>query len=94
MTIIRLTRRGTIGPCNCKVGGCRKCGSMCRRCKCACNGISPLDALKRTVGKRRKKPQLMQDNEKHENEASKKRKLDENKNVNKYTRKLRKRPAK
>ena len=35
----------------------------------------------------------MQDNEKHENEASK-RKLDENKNVNKYTRKLRKQPAK
>ena len=94
MPIIRLTRRGTIGPCNCKVGGCRKCGSMCRRCKCACDGISPLDALKRTVGKRRKKPQLMQDNEKHENEGSKKRNLDENKNVNKYTRKLRKRTVK
>ena len=36
----------------------------------------------------------MQDNEKHENEGSKKRNLDENRNVNKYTRKLRKRPAK
>ena len=71
MPIIRLARRGTVGPCNCKVGGCRKCGSMCRRCKSACDGISPLDALKRTVGKRRKKPQLMQDNGKHENEGSK-----------------------
>ena len=52
MSSIRLTRRGTIGDCTCKVGGCRKCGSSCRRCKCACDGISPLEALSRKVGKR------------------------------------------
>ena len=51
---IRLTRRGTIGICSCKVGGCRKCGSSCRRCKCACDGISPLEALSRKVGKRQR----------------------------------------
>ena len=51
---IRLTRRGTIGICSCKVGGCRKCGSTCRRCKCACDGISPLEALSRKVGKRQR----------------------------------------
>ena len=57
MPIIRLTRRGTIGQCNCKVGGCRICGSACRRCKCACDGVAPLDALKRKVGKVPKKRQ-------------------------------------
>ena len=36
----------------------------------------------------------MQDNEKHENEASKKRKLDEKINENNYTRKLRKQSTK
>ena len=94
MPIIRLTRRGTIGQCNCKVGGCRKCGSACRRCKCACDGISPLDALQRRVGKHRKKAQLNQGNEKDKNEAPKKRNLDEKSKENEYTRKLRKRPAK
>ena len=55
MPIIRITRRGTIGQCSCKVGGCRKCGSACRRCKCACDGVAPLDALSRKVGKVAKK---------------------------------------
>ena len=55
MPIIRVTRRGTIGNCSCKVGGCRKCGSACRRCKCSCDGVAPLDALSRKVGKVAKK---------------------------------------
>ena len=69
MPIIRLTRQGTIGQCNSKVGGCRKCGSTCRRCKCACDGISPLDALCRRVGIQKKKPQLMKDNVQDHKEA-------------------------
>ena len=46
-TELRVTRRGTIGPCKCKVGPCRKCGSKCKRCKCQCDGFSILDTLKR-----------------------------------------------
>ncbi len=42
-----LTRRGLIGECSCKVGACRKCGSGCKRCKCNCDGVSPLEAIKR-----------------------------------------------
>ena len=44
-----------VGQCSCKVGGCRKCGSACRRCKWACDGVAPLDALNRKVGKVAKK---------------------------------------
>ena len=42
-----LTRSRLIGPCSCKRGGCRICGSACKRCKCACDGESPFDALAR-----------------------------------------------
>ena len=42
-----LTRRGLIGECSCKVGACRKCGSRCKRYKCNCDGVSPLEAVKR-----------------------------------------------
>ena len=45
-----LTRRGLIGDCNCKVGACRKCGSTCKRCKCSCDGVSPINAMKRYHG--------------------------------------------
>ena len=55
MPIIRVTRQGSIGQCDCKVGGCRICGSSCRRCKCSCDGVSPLDALKRKAGGQRRK---------------------------------------
>ena len=55
MPIIRVTRRGSIGQCSCKVGGCRKRGSACRQCKCACDGVAPLDALCRKIGKVAKK---------------------------------------
>lgn len=55
MPILRVTRQGAIGQCDCKVGGCRVCGSTCRRCKCSCDGVSPLDALNRKVGKRPKR---------------------------------------
>ena len=48
---------GNVGICSCKVGACRKCGSTCKRCKCACDGVAPLDALKRKVGKVAKKRQ-------------------------------------
>ena len=41
-----ITRRGLIGECSCKVGACRKCGSRCKRCKCSCDGVSPLEAVK------------------------------------------------
>ena len=46
---------GNIGPCSCKVGACRKCGSKCKRCKCSCDGVSPIEALRRNAG-RPKKP--------------------------------------
>ena len=55
MPIIRVTRQGSIGQCDCKVGGCRICGSSCRRCKCSCDGVSPLDALNRKLGGQRKR---------------------------------------
>ena len=45
-----LTRKRQIGKCNCKVGACRKCGSQCKRCKCSCDGVSPLEALNRSRG--------------------------------------------
>ena len=43
--------------------------------KCACDGISPLDALCRRVGKQKKKPQLMTVNVQDYKEASKIEKL-------------------
>ena len=42
-----ITRRGLSGECSCKVGACRKCGSRYKRCKCNCDGVSPLEAVKR-----------------------------------------------
>ena len=36
---------GNIGSCSYKVGACRKCGSLCKQYKCACNGILPINAL-------------------------------------------------
>ena len=36
--------------CTCKVGAYSICGSKCRRCMCACNGVEPSDALKRSRG--------------------------------------------
>ena len=45
-----VTRRGSIGPCTCKVGVCRRCGSACKRCKCACDGIQPHVAMTRASG--------------------------------------------
>lgn len=36
--------------CTCKVGACSICGSKCRRCMCACDGVEPSDALKRSRG--------------------------------------------
>ena len=53
-TELRVTRRGTIGPCKCKVGSCRKCGSKCKRCKCQCDGFSILDTLKRMRSQKEK----------------------------------------
>ena len=94
MPIIRLTRQGTIGQCNIKVGGSCQCGSACRQCKCAYDGISPLDALCRRVGKQKRKPQLMKDNIQDHKEASKKQKVTDNKVENKYLYKLRKRQKK
>ena len=44
-TKLRLTRRGTIGLCQCKVGACRKCGAACKRCKCRCPGYSVLETV-------------------------------------------------
>ena len=50
-----LLRGRNIGKCSCKVGSCRKCGSACRRCLCDCDGIKPIDALKRSRGRPRQK---------------------------------------
>ena len=36
--------------CTCKVGACSICGSKCRQCMCACDGVEPPDALKRSRG--------------------------------------------
>ena len=38
--------------CKCKVGLCLLCGSSCKRCGCACDGIEPAVALARTTGQR------------------------------------------
>ena len=50
MPIIRVTRQGLIGQCDCKVGGCCICSSSCRHYKCSYDGVSPLDALNRKAG--------------------------------------------
>ena len=54
-TELRVTRRGTIGPCKCKLGPCRRCGGTCRRCKCTCKGYSVLDTIDRIRRKQMKK---------------------------------------
>ena len=36
--------------CRCKVGSCPICGSKCRRCMCACDGVEPAEALSRSRG--------------------------------------------
>ena len=36
--------------CRCKVGSCSICGSKCRRCMCACDGVEPAEALARSRG--------------------------------------------
>ena len=41
--------------CQCKVGSCQICGSKCRRCMCACDGVEPADALARSRGGYRRK---------------------------------------
>ena len=47
-----VTRRsGYIGKCFCKVEACRKCESKCKRCKCSCDGVSPLEAMRHTSGR-------------------------------------------
>ena len=54
-----VTRRsGNIGPCSCKVGACRKCGSACKRCKCSCDGVSPIEALRRHAGRPKKSKKI------------------------------------
>lgn len=45
-------------PCanNCKQKGCETCGSICKRCACACDGIDPALAVNRKRGGQRKSP--------------------------------------
>lgn len=38
--------------CNCKVGSCLLCGSACKRCGCACDGVEPGVALAQSTGQR------------------------------------------
>ena len=61
---------GNIGICSCKVGACRKCGSTCKRCKCACDGILPVDALAQNRGRptksQRKLPKKQDASKKHQ----------------------------
>ena len=38
--------------CGCKRGRCHECGSSCKRCGCACDGVSPAAALSRSPGQR------------------------------------------
>ena len=51
-TELRVTRRGTIGPCKCKASPCHRCGGVCRQCKCTYKGYSIIDTLNRMHGKR------------------------------------------
>ena len=37
--------------CNCRVGRCDKCPSLCKRCGCSCDGIDPAVALSRKRGR-------------------------------------------
>ena len=48
-----VTRRGAVGLCKCNVGRCGDCNSSCRRCKCACDGVSPREALARGRGRQK-----------------------------------------
>lgn len=45
---LRSAQKGNV--CKCKVGSCTTCGSKCRRCMCACDGIEPSEALSRSRG--------------------------------------------
>ena len=55
-----VTRQSSnIGKFFCKVGACRKRGSECKRCKCSCDGVSPLEAMRCSLGhpkKQKKSP--------------------------------------
>ena len=46
----KLTRSRLKMSCRCKVGACTICGSSCKRCKCACDGVLPFDAFIQKVG--------------------------------------------
>ena len=51
----RIADKTSRETCECKVGGCSICGSRCKRCMCACNGIDPFNAMKRSRGGNRKR---------------------------------------
>ena len=46
----RIADQTTRETCDCKVGACYICGSGCKRCMCACDGVDPFDALQRMRG--------------------------------------------
>ena len=46
----RIADQTTRETCDCKVGACYICGSGCKRCMCACDGVDPFDAIQRTRG--------------------------------------------
>ena len=53
----RIAELSSRESCRCKVGSCTICGSRCKRCMCACDGIDPFDAMQRTSGGNREKIQ-------------------------------------
>ena len=46
----RVTRRGLVGKCSCKVAAYKICGSSCKHCICACNSVKFIDVLARYRG--------------------------------------------
>ena len=46
----RVTRRRLVVKYSYKVGAYRMCGSFCKCCKCACDGVKPTNALARSRG--------------------------------------------
>jgi hypothetical protein len=58
----------------CKKGPCDKCESLCKRCGCSCDGLTPEEKLRRTVGGSAKKDKRVRTETDNENEERPRRK--------------------
>ena len=66
----RLRSAQASNPCKCKVGACPVCSSRCKRCMCACDGVDPSEALKRSRGGYRKQVNMINAQRKAEKETN------------------------